>query len=69
MANIYGDRPAQTWTDPDTGVVYNAATMTPLPTAGRDLGELPGRSKELDELTSEEPDGFAALLGIEPEKD
>lgn len=55
------------WIDPATGLAYDARTMTPLPVAGEDLGELPGRSTELGEIADDAAEGFAALLGIDPE--
>ena len=67
MTNIYGNTPTQTWTDPATGVVYDAATMEPLPVAGDDLGELPGHSTELTDIDQTEIDDFVSRLGIDPE--
>ena len=64
------NRNSDVWTDPATGVVYDAATMEPLPTVGDDLGELSGSTQRPQDLpTADEIDGFAALLGLDPEED
>jgi len=69
MSNIHGNPPVRTWTDPSTGVVYDAATMAPLPTAGEDLGEIAGPMTTRPEQapTQEQVDEFAKALGIEPD--
>lgn len=57
----------QVWTDPTTGIVYDAATMEPLPTVGADRGEKPSLPKDLAALTDEDIAATARLLGTEDE--